>query len=116
MAEKRNRTIKKLFEDFKKKLIKKYDPEQIILYGSRARGDNLIESDIDLIIVSKKFKNIKWPIRIGKVAELWEGTIEIEPLCYTPEEFEIKKKQIGIVQQALKEGKNMLRQKTAINS
>ncbi|MCJ7675294.1 MAG: hypothetical protein MUO33_09105 [Sedimentisphaerales bacterium] len=30
--------------------------------------------------------------------------IEIEPLCYTPEEFEAKKKQIGIVIEAIKEG------------
>lgn len=108
MVKNTNKRIKKWLDNFKKKLIKKYDPEKIILFGSRARGESLIESDIDLIIVSEKFKNIKWPIRLGKVAELWEGTIAIEPLCYTPEEFEKKKKQIGIVQQAIKEGKDIL--------
>jgi len=36
-------------------------------------------------------KNEHWPI-------------EIEPLCYTPEESEAKKKQIGIVSEAIKEG------------
>jgi len=107
MAEIRDAQVKKWLKDFKKKLIEKFKPEKIILFGSRARGDSLIESDVDLIIVSKKFKNMKWPIRLSRVAELWEGLIELEPLCYTPEEFEEKKKQIGIVQQAIKEGKEL---------
>jgi hypothetical protein len=37
--------------------------------------------------------------------DFWQHwPIEIEPLCYTPEEFEVKKNQIGIVSEAIKEG------------
>jgi len=37
--------------------------------------------------------------------EFWNHyPLDIEPLCYTPEEFEKKKKQIGIVSRAVKEG------------
>jgi len=89
---------------FKRKLMLRYNPEKIILFGSRAKKDHLVESDIDLVIVSEKFENIKWPRRLSEVAELWEGLITIEPLCYTPKEFKEKQKQIGILQQALKEG------------
>lgn len=104
MVKIKNRDIKKWVKDFKKKVNTRYNPQKIILFGSRARKDNLLESDIDFIIVSDKFKGVKWPKRLGDVAELWEGLITIEPLCYTPEEFEKKKKEIGIVRQAVKEG------------
>ena len=59
---------------------------------------------MDIIIVSEKFAGVPWPRRLGDAAQLWPGLNVIEPLCYTPEEFERKKGQIGIVQQAVKEG------------
>ncbi len=103
-----NKLVGKWMDSFRKKIELKYSPQKMILFGSRARKDNLIDSDIDLLIVSDKFKEIKWPKRVGNVAQLWDGLIEIEPLCYTPEEFEKKKKQIGIVQQAVREGKVLI--------
>ncbi len=103
-----NQQVGKWMDSFQKKLVLKYSPQKVILFGSRARKDNLVDSDIDLLIVSDKFKEIKWPRRVGDVAKLWMGLVEIEPLCYTPEEFEKKKRQIGIVQQAVKEGKVLI--------
>lgn len=104
MVKIKDKDVNNWIEDFKKKVKFRYNPEKFILFGSRARKDNLLESDIDFIIVSKKFENTKWPVRIGDIAELWEGLITIEPLCYTPEEFEVKRKQLGIVRQAVREG------------
>ncbi len=104
MVEFADEEVKKWIEDFKKKVISKYSPERILLFGSRARGDNLKESDIDIIIISDKFEGIKWPNRIADVAELWEGLIAIEPLCYTSKEFRSKKNQLGIVRKAVEEG------------
>ncbi len=37
--------IKKIVE-----VIKKYNPKKIILFGSRARGDNKVTSDIDIAV------------------------------------------------------------------
>lgn len=82
----------------------KYSPETIIIFGSRARGDHLIESDVDMIIVSQKFEGTNWLERIRDVSDLWEGLVVLEALCYTPQEFEYKKNQIGIVNQAVSEG------------
>jgi hypothetical protein len=104
MAEITDKKVKSWLSQFKKKIKSKYSPEKIIMFGSRARKDNFVDSDIDLIIVSRKFGSLKWPRRISSVASMWPGLIDIEPLCYTPEEFEKKKKQLGIVQQAVKEG------------
>lgn len=103
----RDAQVKKWMGAFKKKIEKKYSPEKIILFGSRARKDHLLESDVDVVIVSKRFENVSWPRRLADVSELWDGLISLEPLCYTPKEFETKKKQIGIVMQAIKEGKEL---------
>ncbi len=104
MVEIKNKDVKKWIKDFKVKLNKQFSPKKIILFGSRARKDNLVYSDIDLVIVSDKFKNIKWPRRLGSVAKLWRGLIVLEPLCYTLEEFNEKRNQIGIVKRAVEEG------------
>lgn len=79
--------------------------EQAILFGSRARGDELVDSDYDVVLVSPDFEGVFFSQRSASMYDFWKHwPIEIEPLCYTPEEFEIKKKQIGIVSEAVKEG------------
>ena len=81
-----------------------FSPEKILLFGSRARGDHLQESDIDLLIVSKEFERIPFRERMVKAYGMWDKKEDLEQLCYTPKEFEEKKQQLGIVQQAAKEG------------
>mgnify|MGYP001574929916 CR=1 FL=1 len=89
------------------KIKKIFNLKKAILFGSRARGDNLIDSDYDLILVSPLFKDIFFTQRMVKVSHYWDDPIQLEPFCYTPEEFEKKKKQIGIVSEAIKEGINI---------
>ena len=93
--------------DFLKKLNEKFQPEVVILFGSRARGQEWKRSDYDFIIVSKSFKGIHWLDRISEVVKLWEPMIDIDVLPYTPEEFEEKKKNSSTVRTALKEGKRL---------
>ncbi|MEK6933321.1 MAG: nucleotidyltransferase domain-containing protein [Nanoarchaeota archaeon] len=81
-----------------------FNPEKIILFGSRARGDNLEESDFDLIVVSEKFKNMNFRDRIIMAYGVWDKKQGLDIICYTHKEFEKKKKQEGIVKQASKEG------------
>lgn len=44
-------TIDTLLDRIVKVIVDEADPEQIILFGSRARGDVSVGSDIDLVIV-----------------------------------------------------------------
>jgi uncharacterized protein len=82
----------------------KFHPDTIILFGSRARGDFLKNSDYDLIIVSPEFQDVHFLERIYQLLEFWDYDWDVDLLPYTPEEFEKKKNQIGIVNQAVKEG------------
>ena len=62
-----------------------YDPQRIILYGSFARGDYHVGSDLDLIIV--KDTDRPFTERIGDVLRLCRSRIPIEPLVYRPSEI-----------------------------
>jgi predicted nucleotidyltransferase len=56
-----------------------------ILYGSYARGDFNIWSDIDLIVVSEAFEDIRPLDRYDMVLDLLEANVE--PVLLTPREF-----------------------------
>jgi len=89
---------------FAGRLRKKIKVNKLILFGSRARGDHLANSDYDFIIVSEYFKNKRFIFRAAEIYDYWEAQEDIEPICYTSEEFERKKKQIGLVKEAIKDG------------
>ena len=95
--------IKKL-KEFKKKVNKDLHIKKMFLFGSRARGDTPKWSDIDLVIVSDKFKNLKFRKRATKMYDYWDLEYPVDFLCYTPEEFNKLKKQITIIKEAVKEG------------
>ena len=99
-----NERVKNILNKYLKKINKKFKIEKAILFGSRARNDWLLNSDVDLILVSKDFENIEFRKRMAEVIGEWNEYIDLEVICYTPKEFEILKKRIGIVQQAVKEG------------
>lgn len=97
----------KELQRIKKELRKDYKIERMILFGSRARGDELLTSDVDLIVVSKDFKNIPFRKRPDKFLDAWLLPVDLEVLCYAPEELKRKQKEIGLVQEALKQGKKI---------
>jgi len=76
------------------------------LFGSRARGDWLEESDWDIMIVSPEFVNIPFPQRAAMLLKRIPLR-RVELLCYTEEEFRERVKEIGIVAEAAK-GKKLL--------
>lgn len=63
-------------------------PEKIILYGSFARGEKSLDSDIDLLIVKKSDK--KRPFRVKEIFMALRGMKRDYPLdviVYTPQEL-----------------------------
>lgn len=77
---------------------------KLIFFGSRATNKYSKYSDVDLIIISPMFKRYKSFKRAPTLRPKWKLDYPVDMLCYTPEEFEKKQKQTGIIQMALKEG------------
>ncbi|MBI2133798.1 nucleotidyltransferase domain-containing protein [Candidatus Woesearchaeota archaeon] len=50
--------IDKNTRDFIMKIRKQFNPDKIILFGSRAEGNAWVYSDYDFIIVSDKFEKV----------------------------------------------------------
>lgn len=90
-------------KEFKNKITEKNKVQKLILFGSQTNGKANKESDIDLIVVGD-FKQKQNRKRSPPLYLAWSLDIPVDFLCYTLEEFKQKKKQIGIVKQALAEG------------
>lgn len=93
-----------MLKKFKLRVNKEMHIEKMLLFGSRAVGKTCDWSDIDLIIVSDRFKNLKFRRRSTKMYDYWDSDYPVDFLCYTIKEFNIQKKQIGIVGEAVKDG------------
>ena len=90
-------------EEFAGRVAEMVDLELALLFGSRVRDDWLVDSDWDVILVSREFEGVKYMERAKRVSHLWKaGGLDL--LCYTPEEFEEKKGRIGTVATAAAEG------------
>ena len=75
---------KAVLDKFIEKVGRKFKPQAILLFGSRARGDHLLHSDYDFIIISDRFANMRWLHRILSIVKLWEADENIDVLPYTP--------------------------------
>ncbi len=100
---KKNHIIAEL-NQFKNRLSVNMPINKMILFGSMAKGKSHKDSDIDLIVVSRKFKKKKSFKRSLGFYKYWTIECPVDFLCYTPEEFNKLKKQITIVREAVKEG------------
>jgi len=91
------------------RLVERYHPTRVLLFGSRARGTALTrESDLDLLIVSDAFAGMPFLLRAGEVLWTLQAPFPVEVLCYTPEEYSRKKEELGIVRVATEEGLDLL--------
>lgn len=100
MANKTDRNVK----DFIRNVRKKFKIEKAIFFGSRSRGDHFLNSDYDIILVSKDFEGIFFTKRTAMMYDYWGSPLNLEAFCYTPAEFEKKKRQIGIIKSAVESG------------
>jgi len=67
-------------------LIREYQPEKLILFGSVAQGDIHEWSDLDLVVIKKTDKPLLE--RIEEVLRLIRPKVGLDVLIYTPEEVE----------------------------
>ena len=89
-----------------KKLVKNlgFKVNEAYLFGSRAKGNALKTSDVDVILVSEGFASMNWFERMTFAYRKWPFKESLEPLCYTLKEFEKKRSELGIVMDAVNTG------------
>ncbi len=80
------RKISQKIKEITKKIVREFQPEKIILFGSFAYGKPKPSSDIDLLIIKKSKK--RKVERIKEVLMKVESEIPLGPLVYTPKEIQ----------------------------
>lgn len=100
----KKKSIKDQLKLFKKNLNRDIPVKKIYFFGSRTSKKFHKDSDIDLVIVSPKFKKWDFFKRGAKMYDYWKLRYPVDFLCYTPEEFNKLKKQISIVKEAIETG------------
>ncbi len=89
------------------RIIRDFDPLQIILFGSQARGDADRHSDIDLLIVFEKLADKdKRKTAVDIRVALADLPVAKDIVVTTPEELERNRTRIGsVLRYAQQEGK-----------
>lgn len=88
-----------------KRIVRQFDPDKVILFGSYARGDAGPDSDVDLLIVMPVAGSTQEKaIEIG--VALHDIPLPKDLIVTTPEEFEWRKDITGTIEwPAWREGK-----------
>lgn len=100
----RLRSTQEKINEMVRRIVKRFDPEQIILFGSHAKGTAGPDSDVDLLIImpvsgSKREKQIEIGVALHDIR------IPMDIIVTTPEEVERRKNLVGtIIRPALREG------------
>lgn len=83
----RKKRLSKELNSIKDKIIKEYQPEKIVVFGSFVNGHIQENSDLDIMIL----KDTKSPFleRLKEVALISKPKIAVDFLVYTPHEYQI---------------------------
>ncbi|WP_456475590.1 nucleotidyltransferase domain-containing protein [Candidatus Pyrohabitans sp.] len=90
-----------------RKVLADIELEKVILFGSRARGDFIEESDYDILIIVKDRLNIKEKMGLTKQLrqEFAKEGIDADIIIKSKDEIEYYRDKIGsVIKSALEEG------------
>jgi len=76
-----------LVADIVRRIVVTAQPQKIILFGSRARGDARADSDFDVLVI-KESNEPRYRRSVPLYVALADVPAEVEVLVYTPEEVE----------------------------
>ena len=87
------------------RIVKRFRPERIILFGSHARGDAGPDSDVDLLVVMD-FEGSKLQRMVELRGTLRDIAVPVDILVTRPADFAWRKDVVGTIEwPAFKEGK-----------
>jgi len=77
----------RLIEQVTRKIVERFDPKRIILFGSRARGEAQQDSDLDIFVEMESDR--RPPERAAEVASIFGlRNWPLDVVVYTPDEVE----------------------------
>jgi len=81
-------TIQSALTAFTRRMQQKYQPEQVILFGSYARGDATDYSDVDVLVVSSHFQTVPQDKRLDVLYDdIRDLTPDFHVFGLTPNEY-----------------------------
>ena len=88
-------------------IVREFRPEQVILFGSHARGDAGADSDVDLLVVLAEADDVR-KVTVAIRRALTGIAVAKDIIVTTPEEIRRRGHLVGtILRPALKEGKTL---------
>src|SRR5438477_7368597 len=79
-----------------KRIVNKFHPQQIILFGSHARGDAGPDSDVDLLVVMD-FEGTARDKGLEVMQALHDILIPLDVIVISPEDFAWRKEVVGTI-------------------
>ena len=100
-----------VLSEIRERLVSRFHPEKIILFGSQARGTADKRSDVDLLVICR-FKGKRRHLMVEMDRELSQTDYAYDIVILTPDEFEQDRNIPGTIgRYASKEGKTVYEQK-----
>jgi uncharacterized protein len=113
MATTDTRSIDEIIAEMTRRIVERFDPLQVILFGSHARGDAHADSDIDLLVVFPHVENTRLKA-VAILDELSGLGVAKDIVVTTPDEIAAWGKLIGtVLEPALREGRVVYERKPA---
>ncbi len=101
----RSRDPQIIIDEMTKRIVHKFNPDKIILFGSYARGDAGQDSDVDLLVIMPVASS-KREVAVEIGLELYDAGLPKDIVVATPEEIERYRDVSGtVIYPALREGK-----------
>ena len=86
-----NQEIYKILRNISERLKREYNAEKVILFGSYARGEETIDSDVDILVVAPtKERMIDRMASVSRIIRNLRNGLPISPIVLTSEEFRRK--------------------------
>ena len=102
---KRHEAVRHRIQELVDRIVERFHPERIILFGSHARGDAGPDSDVDLLVVMP-VKGSKRERQLDVRVALHDLSTPVDVIVTRPEDFAWRKDVVGTIEwPASREGK-----------
>lgn len=97
--------IENILDEMVRRIVERFHPEKIILFGSYARNESTDDSDFDILVVMPAENSQRQKANEIDLA-LADRTVPMDVIVVTPEQFDRQKNLAGtIVYKAAREGR-----------